>query len=115
MRNFETLNFWQKSHLFTIKIYKLTQSFPKEELFGLISQMKRSAASIPTNIAEGCGRQSVAELKRFLIIAAGSSSELHYQLILSKDLNYIDERLFKELVIEIIEIRKMIYSYCDKL
>lgn len=72
-------------------------------------------ASIGSNIAEGCGRKSVAGLKRFLIIAAGSSSELHYQLILSKDLSYIDERLFKELVTEIIEIRKMIYSYYDKL
>lgn len=115
MRNFESLNFWQRSHAFTIKIYKLTQSFPKDELFGLVSQMKRSASSVPTNIAEGCGRESVAELKMFLTIAAGSSSEVHYQLILSKDLSFIDERLFKELVTEIIEIRKMIYSYHDKL
>jgi four helix bundle protein len=65
MRNFESLNFWQRSHAFTIKIYKLSQSFPKDELFGLVSQMKLSASSVPTNIAEGCGRESVAELKRF--------------------------------------------------
>jgi four helix bundle protein len=115
LRNFENLILWQKSDAFTIKIYKLTQSFPKEELFVLISQMRRSASSISTNIAEGCGRESTAELKRFLIIAAGSSSELQYQLILSKDLNYINEPLYKELVSEVIEIRKMIYSYSEKL
>lgn len=79
------------------------------------SQMRRSAASIPTNIAEGCGRNSIIELKRFLVIAAGSSSELQYQLILCKDLKYLNDLVFKELHDELIQIRKMIYSYCDKL
>jgi four helix bundle protein len=77
--------------------------------------MRRSASSIPTNIAEGCGRNSITELKRFLAIAAGSSSELQYQLILSKDSGYLNESLFKELYDEITQIRKMIYRYSEQL
>lgn len=115
MRDYQQLAFWQRSHRLTLNIYKATKTFPKEEIYGLTSQMRRSSSSIPTNIAEGCGRLSNAELKRFLIIASGSASELHYQLILSKDLGYLSENLFKELITETIQIRKMIYSYCEKL
>ena len=115
MRDFQELSIWQRSHLLTLKIYSITKDFPKDEMFGLTSQMRRSSSSVPTNIAEGCGRNSNPELNRFLIIAAGSSSELQYQLILSKDLGYIIESIFKEHYDEIIQIRKMIYSYCDKL
>lgn len=111
MRNFQDLSIWQKSHSLTLKIYRVTNAFPKEEMFGLISQMRRSSSSIPTNIAEGCGRNSNPDFKRFLIIAAGSSSELEYQLILSKDLKYISETVYKELENELIETRKMIYSF----
>ena len=111
MRNFQDLTIWVKSHELTLKIYSATQLFPKEELFGLISQMRRSSSSIPTNIAEGCGRNSNPDFKRFLTIATGSSSELEYQLILSKDLKYLSEPTFKELLNELIEIRKMIYSF----
>lgn len=115
MRDFQQLEIWQRSHSLTLKIYSVTKAFPKEETYGLISQMRRSAASIPTNIAEGCGRNSIVELKRFLTIAAGSSSELQYQFILSKDLNYINETLFKELFDEISQIRRMIFGYSEKL
>ncbi len=115
MRNFQELTIWQRSHSLTLKIYSITIDFPKDEMFGLISQMRRSSASIPTNIAEGCGRNSNPELNRFFVIAGGSTSELQYQLILSKDLGYIIESVFKELHDEIIQIRKMIYGYCDKL
>ena len=115
MRDYQKLAFWQRSHQLTLRVYKATKSFPKEETYGLVSQMRGSSASIPTNIAEGCGRLSIAELKRFFIIAAGSSSELHYQLILSKDLNYLPESLFKELIEEITQIKKMIHRYCEKL
>ena len=112
MRNFKQIVFWQKSHELTLKIYALTKlSFPKDELYGLISQMRRSSSSVPTNIAEGCGRNSNAELKRFLVIAMGSISELEYQLLLSKDLLYITEQDYTLLNNEVIEIRKMIYSY----
>jgi four helix bundle protein len=115
MRDFTKLNCWQRSHQLTLKIYSITKSFPKDELFGLTSQMRRSSSSTSTNIAEGCGRSSNPQLKRFFDFAAGSISELQYQLILSKDLSYISESIFKELNIETIEIRKMIYSYVAKL
>lgn len=76
MRDFHQLSIWSKGHLLTLKIYTLTKSFPKEETFGLISQMRRAAYSVPCNIAEGCGRNCVPEFKRFLTIVTGSSLEL---------------------------------------
>jgi four helix bundle protein len=115
MRDFQQLAFWQRSHQLTLKIYQITSQYPREELYGLISQIRRSASSVPTNIAEGCGRNSLPELKRFLIISSGSASELHYQLILSRDLNYISNQLFKELEDDLIQIKKMIYAYSIKL
>lgn len=115
MRDFQQLIVWQKSHALALSIYKITATFPSTEMYGLVSQMRRSAASIPTNVAEGCGRNSDAEMKRFLIIAAGSASELQYQLILAKDLSYLSENLFKELSDQLIEIRKKIYSFSQKL
>lgn len=115
MRNFRNLAVWFKGHALTLKIYSLTKSFPKDEVFGLASQMRRCAYSIPSNIAEGCGRNSTPDFKRFLVIAAGSSSELEYQLFLSKDLDYISETVFKELEFQTVEIKKMIYSLIRKL
>jgi four helix bundle protein len=115
MRDFQDLSIWQRSHMLTLKVYSVTKSFPSDELYGLISQMRRSSSSIPTNIAEGSGRNSNAELKRFLVIATGSCSELQYQVLLSRDLKFIHEDLYKELENEIIEIRKMIYSFIQKL
>ena len=111
IRNFLNLEIWKKSHQLTLKIYKTTKHFPKDEMFGLTSQMRRSSSSIPTNIAEGCGRNSNPEMKRFSVIATGSASELEYQLILSKDLQYLSETIYKELQNELIEIRKMIHSF----
>jgi four helix bundle protein len=111
MRNFRDLSIWLKSHLLTLNIYSSTKTYPKEELFGLVSQMRRSSSSIPTNIAEGCGRNTNPDFKRFLTIAAGSASELEYQLILSKDLKLISDSKFKELENEVTEIRKMIHAF----
>ncbi|MET4081812.1 four helix bundle protein [Pedobacter sp. UYP30] len=111
MRNFYDLGIWQKSHQLTLKIYAATKLFPKEEAYGMVSQMRRSSSSVPTNIAEGCGRDSNPEMRRFLIIASGSASELEYQLVLSKDLGYVDELLYKELSFLTIEIRKMISAF----
>ena len=115
MRNFQELVIWQKSHQITLKIYSITAGFPSQEMFGLTSQMRRSAASISTNIAEGCGKNSNAEMKRFLFISTGSSSELEYQLILAKDLNYIDVAIFNELQSEVVITRRMIYSFAEKI
>ena len=115
MRNFQELSIWQRSHQLTLKIYLLTRTFPNDELYGLTSQIRRSSASVPTNIAEGCGRNSDAELKRFLTIASGSISELEYQVLLSKDISYRPLNIYQELTTEIIEIRKMIYAFIQKL
>ena len=115
MRNFYELLIWQKSHQLTLKIYSISVGFPTEEIYGLVSQMRRSSSSIPANIAEGCGQNSNPEMRRFLIISAGSCSELEYQLYLSKDLNYIQETAFKELSESVIEVRKMIRSFIKNL
>jgi len=92
MRDFKRYKVWEQGHSITLKMYRKTQTFPKSEEFGMKSQMRRAAYSIPSNIAEGCGRESDAELKRFLIISQGSASELEYFLILAKDLEYINEQ-----------------------
>ncbi len=115
MKNFRDLIIWQRSHLFTLRIYETTINYPREEMFGLVSQMKRSSTSIPTNIAEGCGRNSESELAQFLTIAMGSAAELEYQLILSKDLHYLNETTYNSLSKEIIEIRKMLNVFIRKL
>lgn len=85
--------------------------FPKEETFGLTSQIRRSAYSIPTNIAEGSGRDSSPEMKRFLVLSSGSATELEYQTILAHDLGYISKPIFTALTLEIAEIQKMIYTF----
>ncbi|MDZ7659906.1 four helix bundle protein [Fodinibius sp.] len=114
MKNFRNLKIWEKSHSLTLDIYKYTSTYPKEELYGLTSQMRRSSASIPSNIAEGCGRNSQPQFARFLNIAFGSASELEYQLILSKDLEFIDKRVFKILLEKITEIKRMLASLVKK-
>lgn len=81
MKDFRKLQIWEKSHVLVLSVYKQTKSFPKEELFGLTSQIRRAAASIPANIAEGCGRGSDAELARFAQISMGSASELEYHIL----------------------------------
>lgn len=115
MRDFKKLSVWEKSHKLTLHIYQFTSNFPKVELYGLTSQMRRSAASIPSNIAEGCGRNSQPQFVRFLNIAFGSASELEYQIILSKDLEFIDQKTFKELSRNISEIKRMLYSLINKI
>ena len=89
MKDFKSLKAWGKAHDLTLRVYSATKTFPKDELFGLTSQLRRACASIPANIAEGCGRSGDAELARFLTIAAGSASEVEYHLLLAHDLNYL--------------------------
>lgn len=115
MKDFRTLNVWQKSHTLTLLVYKATKEFPKEELFGITSQLRRSVVSIPTNLAEGCGRGSDKDFKRFVQIAMGSASESEYLILLSKDLNYISDKEFDNLILEIQEIKKMLSSLISKL
>lgn len=115
MRDFKNYTIWQTSHKFTLKIYELTKSFPLDERFGLTSQLRRASASVPTNISEGCGRDSEVEFARFLTIAQGSISEVEYLLILSSDLNYITVKNSKELIEEIVQVRKQIHSLKQKL
>ena len=115
MKNFKELRIWQRSHQLVLDVYGITKNFPKEEVYGLTSQMRRSSASIPTNIAEGCGRNSDAELCRFLVIAMGSASELEYQLLLSNELNYLQISDYKRLNDELVEIRKMMNMFIQTL
>ena len=89
MKDFRQLKVWEKSHQLALAIYKSTKEFPKEEVYGLTSQIRHASMSIPTNIAEGCGRNTDKEFARFLQIAMGSASEAEYQLILARDLNFL--------------------------
>ena len=111
MRDFHNLLIWKRSHQFTLDIYKVSQSFPKEELFGLISQIRRAISSVPTNIAEGSGRNSNKDFAHFLQIAIGSASEVEYELLLAHDLQYINKDEYERLINEMVAIRKMIIKY----
>ncbi|MFQ5633355.1 MAG: four helix bundle protein [bacterium] len=115
MRDFRTVNSWHKAHALTIKVYKITKDFPREELYGITSQLRRACSSIPTNIAEGCGRETEAELCRFSYIAMGSASETECLFILTKDLKYISDTQYRELSNDIVEIKKIITGYIQKL
>lgn len=111
MKDFKELEVWQRGHEMAIEIFGLTQGFPSEEKFGLISQMRRSSQSIPTNIAEGCGRNSKKELIRFCSIAMGSASELEYQLILSKDINLINKENYDETNEKLLVLKRKLNAY----
>ena len=115
MRDFEQLKVWEKSHRLTLAVYEVTVALPKEELYGLTSQMRRSCAAIPANIAEGCGRGTNADLARFLQIALGSASELQYHLLLARDLSYLNPRAYKRLTREATEIKRMLTSFIKNL
>ncbi len=115
MRDYKKFLVWEKSHQLTLDIYQNTNSFPKEEQFGLISQMKRSSSSVPTNIAEGCGRNSDKDFCRFLYIAFGSANELEYQILLSTDLKFIELEKAQKLLLQIEEVKKMLNGLIKKL
>ena len=114
MQNYKELLVWNKAHQITLRMYTVVASFPSEERYNLTSQIKRSASSIGTNIAEGCGRFTQKDLANFLQIALGSTHELEYQLLLSKDLKFIDDQLYLELNNEIGEIKAMLISLIKK-
>lgn len=115
MSNFRNLLIWQKSMVLVTKIYTVTNNFPKEEVFGLTSQIKRSAISIPSNIAEGLGRESNKEFLRFLNISIGSLFELQTQLEIAKNIIYLDEETFNNLYENTRELERMIVSFTNKI
>ncbi len=115
MKDFKKQKVWQKSHQLTLDIYKVTAEFPREELYGLTKQIRRSCASIPANIAEGCGRNSDADFSRFLQIAMGSATELEYHLLLSNDLGILNASDYERLLKEAIEIKQMLTAFIKKL
>lgn len=115
MHNFKELHIWQRSRELVKVIYQLTGEFPNSEHFGLISQMRRSAISIPSNIAEGSGKSSNKDFIRFLEISHSSSFELETQLILSNDLGFITESELKDVLVILEEIQKMIFGFIQKL
>jgi four helix bundle protein len=114
MRNFRNLKVWKKSHELVLSVYNSTTSFPKEELYGLVSQLRRSALSIPSNIAEGCGRNTQSQMAHFLNISLGSASELEYQILLAKDLKFINEPVFLEQTEKVHTIKRMLTSLLQK-
>jgi four helix bundle protein len=115
MRDFKQLKVWEKAHRLTLSIYKVTRDFPPEERFGLTIQLRRAAASIPSNIAEGCGRTGDRELAHFMSIAAGSASEVEYQLLLSRDLAYFSPQQHRQLDEQVNEVKRMLNSFMQKL
>jgi len=115
MKDFRSLKVWEKAHALTLMIYKSTEDFPKQELYALTNQIQRAAVSIPANMAEGCGKDSDAELKRYFSIAMGSSSELEYLILLAHDLGYLKPAPYQSMQNDLIEIRKMLNAFIQKL
>lgn len=115
MRDFRELKVWQKAHQLVIDVYQQTKSFPEDERFGLTIQLRRASASVPTNIAEGCGREGDRELARFISIAAGSASETEYQLLLAHDLGYVSQEAYRKLQVQVSEVKRMLTGFMKKL
>ena len=115
MKDFHQLQVWQRAHEFTLALYPLTAKFPKEELYGLTSQIRRAAISIPSNLAEGCGRQGDAELARSCQIAMGSASEVEYQLLLARDLGFVSADDYLKLNNQLVELKRMLNAFLQKL
>ena len=114
MQNYKDLKVWEKAHEFTLKVYEESRPFPKEELYSLTNQLRRAAASIPANIAEGCGKNSRIDFANFLNISLGSANEAEYFLLLSKDLGYLPINQFEKLTACINEIKAMLISLIYK-
>jgi four helix bundle protein len=114
MQNYKELKVWEKAHHFTLRVYEVSKSFPKDELYSLTNQLRRAAASIPANIAEDCGQNSQSKFAYFLNISLGSANEAEYFLILSKDLNYFKTDDFIKLSEIINEIKAMLIALIVK-
>jgi four helix bundle protein len=115
MKDFRDLQVWDKAHRMVLDVYRETASFPSDERFGITQQIRRSSASVPTNIAEGCGRSGDAEFCRFLRIAMGSASETEYLLLLSHDLRMLSDPLHSQLTNQVQEVKRMLSALITKL
>jgi four helix bundle protein len=114
VKGFKELNVWRKAHDMTVAVYGITRGFPREELYGLTSQLRRSVASIGANIAEGCGRRSDGEMARYLQIARGSASEVEYHVLLARDLHYLREEEWRELSCQADELQRMLTALIQR-
>jgi four helix bundle protein len=115
MRDFRELAVWQKAHRLTLAVYKSTTTFPREELYGLTSQIRWAAASVPANIAEGWGRSGNAELARFLQMAIGSACELEYHLLLARDLTLLPRTDYEGLLGDLTQVKRMLTAFIQHL
>jgi four helix bundle protein len=114
VKDFRNLKVWERAHALTLDVYNMTAHFPREELYGLTSQIRRASASIAANIAEGCGRRGNTEFQRFLQIAAGSASELDYHLLLARDLHFCADGDYLKLSSELLALRRMLTALVRK-
>ena len=114
MKDFKTLKVWERSHQVALLVYQLTREFPREELYGVTSQMRRSATSVPANIAEGCGRSGDGEFYRFLSVAVGSAVELEYFLLLARDLELLSLKNYEVANDHTIEVQRMLSALIRK-
>ena len=115
MKDFRQLKVWEKAHLLAPAVYPITARFPREKTYGLTAQIRRAASSIPSNTAEGCGRDGDAVLARFCIIARGSATELEYQLLLARDLTLLHPDDYEQLSQQTIQIKRMLTVLVQKL
>lgn len=114
MKDFRDLLVWQKAHLLTLAAYEMTGGFPQREIYGLTNQIRRCAASIAANIAEGCGKRGNAEFQRYLNIASGSASELEYHFLLARDLGFLSEPDYQKSDHGVVEVKRMLASLVRK-
>jgi len=114
MQDFRNLAVWSKAHRLTLDVYRLTESFPRTEVFGLTSQLRRAAASIAANLAEGCGRTQL-EFARFVQIAFGSASEVEYHMLLARDLGFLSQADYEQEVALVIETKRMLNALLKKI
>ncbi len=115
MRDFRGLKVWDKAHALTLQVYGASKAFPSAERFGLAAQVRRASSSIPSNLAEGCGRRSSKDMGRFVSMAMGSACELEYELLLSRDLGYLTGVRYEELATDVVEVKKMLTALLSRL
>lgn len=115
MKDFRKIRAWEKAHELALKVYGATENLPADERFGLTSQIRRAVVSVPTNIAEGCGRDSNADFARFMQMALGSASEVEYLLLLLRDLKYLSEENHGQLHEAVVEVKRMLTAFVKQL